>query len=192
LNHNRPSLKSADNIRKAISEIESWYAPEKNLTVREKSSVIKKQIIPQSQVITVKKKSSQKELDEKIHSIACSIVEHVHMHREVSLCNKLCLSLIGSRQEAMINWFVTYAACTYDLLKKQLIFSKEGKNQVEECQKKDFLDFKRQTAEKSFNLREGVAKLVTKAENRLKDKALHEIDEIDLAVLRALKQLIVQ
>lgn len=192
LNHHRPSLKNADNIRKAIAEIESWYAPEKNLPVREKSTVLKKQIIPRPQVVSVKKKTSLKELDERIHVIACSIVEHVQMHREVSLCNKLCLSLSGFRQKALIQWFVTYAACTYDPQKKQLRFSKEGKNQVEECKNKIFLEFKRQTAEKSFNLQEGIAKLVAKAENRLKDTALHEIDEIDLAMLRTLKQLIVQ
>ncbi|MHC1698976.1 MAG: hypothetical protein AB9919_13140 [Geobacteraceae bacterium] len=192
LNHNRPNLKDADNIRKAIAEIESWYTPEKNLTKQKKDRGLKTEIIARPPTLMAKKMISQKGLDERIHAIACSTVAHVQMHREVSLCNSLCLSLRGFRQEAMIQWFVTYAACSYDPQKKQLIFNKAGNNQVEACKKKTFLEFKRQTEEKSFHLRESVVKLVAKAENRLKEKTLHEIDEIEPAMLSALKKLISQ
>lgn len=190
LNHNRPSLKNVDNIKKAIAEIESWHTPIKNLPVPKKERPHKKEILATSPAGEVMKKISRKELDERIHSIACSTVAHLQMHGDVSLCNKLCLSLKGSRQEAMIEWYVTYAACAYNPQKKQLIFNKAGKNQVEECKKRTFLDFKRRPEEKEFNLREALTKLVVTSENRLKQRSLHAKDQIDPLMLSALKILL--
>lgn len=190
LNHDRPSLKNADNIKKAIAELESWHTPGMNLLLPKKDRSLKKEIRATNPSEMAKKNISQKELDKRIHAIACSTVAHMQIHRDVSLCNKLCLSLKGFRQEAMIDWFVTFAACTYDQQKKRLVFNKAGINQIEECKNKTFLEFKRQKEEKGFNLLDALVKLVVTAENRLKEKALYEKDEIDPAMLAALKKLV--
>jgi hypothetical protein len=78
LNYNRPSLKTADNIKKAIAEIEFWYSPEKAPTLK-KSGLPKKEISASTYAGLVKNINSKKGLDESIHTLACCIVEHVKM-----------------------------------------------------------------------------------------------------------------
>lgn len=185
-NHNRPHLKNIDNNKKVLAEIESRHDPVKTQESQKLNKLDRKQKVDTNLRKVVGKKISGKDLDKTIHIAACNAVAHVMKHREVGLCNKLCHTLSGVRQEAMIDWFVTYASCRYDSQKKELVFLKGGKNLIQECKNKTFLEFKRKPEEKDFNLCKSLVNLIKTAENHLQKKIVCNTDNKDPELLRDL------
>jgi len=161
INHYRPQLKNVDNYKKVLSATESSQAHGEKLATKPPATAkklikdIRKEIVGITPTHWIKinlKDLTGKELDKTVHAAACHAVSHLMVHGDVTLCNRICLTLKGVRQEAMINWFVTYASCSYDSKKKILVYLRGGINQVEKCKEKNFLEFKRKLYEKGSTI----------------------------------------
>jgi hypothetical protein len=135
INHDRPYLQYLDNIKRVIAELDAWHKPKKNLDNSKREGVAKLKSIS-SKAYRSSKVKYISGADVNVHNLACSILSHVHLYREVSLCNKLIKSLKGFRQKAMITWFCDFGEVTAlnPISKKlgtELFFRKNhGTNQI--------------------------------------------------------------
>lgn len=167
LNHNRPHLKSVDNIKREISEIESWHKSEKNIS----SSIhAKKKVVAAASNGTDRKKPVMT-MDKKIHLLACSILAHIEQHRatgiNADLANALVNSLpTGIRKNALLEWFCTHGALSYNVELKKLQFDKAQTTRQAAGEAKPFWEFKPETECKAFDLDKSIGDLVRRALKR--------------------------
>ena len=140
-----------------------------------------------------------KALDALIHLTACSILMHVHEHREVSLVNKLVQAMPkSSRRNALIEWFETFGEMQYDTKDKEFKFQKDSATRINEAEALPFWEFKPEPAYHAIDLKAALAKLVKQASDRQKeieekkqtDPDYSTPDKIDTDVLEAIKKLI--
>jgi hypothetical protein len=142
LNHNRPYLKCVDNIKREIAEIESWNKSEKDIVnaMHDRSVGLK---IEATTPYGDGRKKPIKEMDKKIHLLACSILDHVHIHRETSLIAKLLNAIAAStRKNALIEWFKAHGECEWNARNKCFDFMKNAETLQAEAEALPFWEFK--------------------------------------------------
>lgn len=104
-----------------------------------------------------------KALDTLIHDTACSILAHIHEHREVSLLNKLLTALPNSaRKNALRDWFNAYGECEYDQSTKAFTFLKNAETYQEEAEQTPFWEFKPEPAYTPFDADKALKDLIKK------------------------------
>lgn len=172
LNHNRPQLKCADNIKREIAEIESWHKPEKSILP---SILAKKKLVATTSYGNYRKKPIM-EMDKKIHQLACSILTHIEQHRTAGVNANLANALIAAvpsevRKNALLDWFCAHAALSRNEDLKKLCFDKTQSTKQAAGEAKPFWEFKPETEYKVLDLDKSIADLVRRV---LKRKA--EID----------------
>lgn len=139
-----------------------------------------------------------KALDESIHLTACSILAHVHQHREVSLMNKLITAMPKSaRKNAIIDWCTTFGEMAWDGKQKAVVFVKDSTTYQDKAEACPFWSFKPEPEYHAVDLDAAIAKLVKQAikrqeeieEKRKTDADYSTTDNIKPETLAALKAL---
>lgn len=141
---------------------------------------------------SIKKRASA--LDYDIHRAAVSIAQHVNIHHEVSLVNRLVDSLgKGHRANALRDWFCTFGKVAFDEEKQVFIAAPKDKplTDIEKAKLVPWYEFKKEAAFKPVNLAEELAKLVKRCETALatpdeEKRAAHKVTAADLLALREL------
>lgn len=140
-----------------------------------------------------------KALDNLIHLTACSILAHVHEHREVSLANKLLNALPKSgRKNALIAWFEAYGEMLFDGKDKEMKFCKDTTTEQDKAELDPFWKFVPEPAYHALDLNAAVAKLVKEAIKRneailaeqKKNPNYSTTDKIDADTLKGLQALV--
>jgi hypothetical protein len=197
-NHNRPYLKGVDNMKREIAEIDSWYRADRNGGVKSlgamKNQVIFKESMA-SEMYDTGKKRSVTAIDKKVHVLACSILAHVKLHHEVSLCNKLLGTLSDARKSALVDWFCEFgdiAPRDPNSLKLDIVIysRKQHVTNLLEAEAKPYWEFSPTIKAKPLILRNEIIKLISSFEEFLAKKIPNEEDNVDLELLARLKNLI--
>ncbi len=187
INHDRPCLKYIDGIKREISELDALYKSEQ--------LAVEKAVRPVNKLTVRNEKRPITALDRKIHLVACSILAHVELHREVSLCNKLVTSLKGARKTAAIEWFCATGGLT-NLNPKtnkrgsDLFFVKQHKIDRNEAEAKPFWEFLPGVKRRVFNFEEEIKRIITACDKCLVKPVPDPRDNIDLVLLGKLKVLV--
>lgn len=192
LNHNRPYLKYIDNIIHEIAEIDSWYKPATKAT----KSTYDIGICKKKTTITPcgdSRKRSIREIDKKVHLLACSIIAHIEKHRTTGVNADLANSLVNSlpagvRKNALRDWFCAFGAVSYNDETKKLRYDKEQSTRQLAAEAKPFWEFKPEADYKAFDFNKALADLLKRTQKHLDEK--NALDVLPTPeILQALKAL---
>lgn len=197
-NHNRPHLKGVDNMKREIAEIDSWYRSDKVGGVKSLGATQNQVMFKESVAVATYdtgKKRPVTAIDKKVHTLACSILAHVKLHHEVSLCNKLLGTLSSARKSALVDWFCEFGDIAArnpnsPKLDAVLYFRKEHETNLLEAETKPFWEFFPTIKAKPLILRNEIMKLISSFEEFLAKKIPNEEDNVNLELLVKLKNLV--
>lgn len=129
-------------------------------------------------------RTTGKKLDNMIQVAACSVIQHVAKHGDITLVNTLIEAMPnGSRVNALRDFIGTFGKVAYDEATKAFVFDKEKKTDLAGAQAIMWTEFKPEQAYVAFDLQALLASVLKKA-----DKALGEApQEVDLELLAALR-----
>jgi len=202
INHNRPYLKYVDNMMREIAEIDSWHKPENNFLNTAQDKGVSKKIVTTARCGDGRKRPIR-EIDRKVHLLACSIISHIEANRaagvNANLANALINSMpVGIRKNALIDWFCAFGAVSYDEEAKKLRYDKAQATRQLAGEAMPFWEFKPELEYKPFDFRKELANLINKAvkrqqeiaEAKVKDALYEAPDKIDPERLKALQALL--
>ena len=130
-------------------------------------------------------RSTGKKLDNMIQVAACSVIQHVGKHGDITLVNTLVEAMPnGSRVNALRDFIVTFSKAEYDEATKAFKFNKEKKTDLAGAQAIMWTEFKPEQPYVAFDLQKLLVSVIKKADAALKD-APQEVDLELLAKLRA-------
>ncbi len=130
-------------------------------------------------------RSTGKKLDNMIQVAACSVIQHVGKHGDITLVNTLVEAMPnGSRVNALRDFIGTFSKAEYDEATKAFKFNKEKKTDLAGAEAIMWTEFKPEQPYVAFDLQKLLASVLKKADAALKD-APQEVDLELLAKLRA-------
>ena len=133
-------------------------------------------------------RSTGKKLDNMIQIAACSVIQHVGKHGDITLVNTLVEAMPqGSRVNALRDFIGTFSKAEYDEATKAFKFNKEKKTDLVGAQAIMWTEFKPEQAYVAFDLQKLLASVLKKADAALKD-APQEVDLELLAKLRTVTE----
>ena len=133
-------------------------------------------------------RSTGKKLDNMIQIAACSVIQHVGKHGDITLVNTLVEAMPqGSRVNALRDFIGTFSKAEYDEATKAFKFNKEKKTDLVGAQAIMWTEFKPEQAYVAFDLQKLLASVLKKADAALKD-APQEVDLELLAKLRSVTE----
>lgn len=133
-------------------------------------------------------RSTGKKLDNMIQVAACSIVQHIGKHGDITLANTLVEAMPkGSRVNALRDFIGTFSKAEYDEATKAFKFNKEKKTDLVGAQAIMWTEFKPEQPYVAFDLQKLLASVLKKADAALKD-APQEVDMALLAKLRSVTE----
>jgi hypothetical protein len=105
-----------------------------------------------------------KKVDNRIHTLAFSIVKHVDQHKEVSLINKLMQSMpkTGIKTNALKAYFETVSRGAWDNDAKVFKFDKTKQSDLKRAEKQPWHEFKAETERKAFDFGGELSRLLNK------------------------------
>ena len=135
-------------------------------------------------------RATGKKLDTMIQVAACSVIQHVDKHGDVTLVNTLVEAMPkGSRVNALRDFLVTFAKVEYDEATKGFKFAKHKETDLIGAQNIMWTEFKPEQPYVAFDLQALIAGVLKKADTALKDdKHQNEVDFELLGKLRALTE----
>ena len=129
-------------------------------------------------------RATGKKLDSMIQVAACSVIQHVEKHGDITLVNTLIDAMPnGSRVNALRDFIATFGKVSYDDAAKAFTFDKAKKTDLAGAQAIMWTEFKPEQAYVAFDLSVLLASVLKKADKALSD-APHEVDLELLAALR--------
>lgn len=121
----------------------------------------------------------------RVHIAACSLLQHIDKHGDMSMVEPLLEALPGlTRKNALRDWFINYGKLQYDGDTKKIVYAKDRSTKLTAAWETPFWEFKPEAAYKPMDLVASVNKIIAEAEKRAK---LSKGDRIDPEVLAALK-----
>ena len=130
-----------------------------------------------------------KKLEQDMHLVACSILDHVDQHGDVTVLNAMIDDMPKSaRTNALREWFLEFGKVAYNEESKHFVYNKAGTTKLQSAMEQPFWEFKPEKAFVAFDLNAEITKLLKRVEKAAKD----ERNEIDVAQLAALKELAVK
>ena len=125
-----------------------------------------------------------KKLDNMIQVAACSVIQHVEKHGDITLVNTLIEAMPnGSRVNALRDFIATFSKAEYDEATKAFKFNKEKKTDLAGAQAIMWTEFKPEQPYVAFDLQALLSSLLKKADKALSDAP----QEVDLELLAALR-----
>ena len=123
---------------------------------------------------------------------ALAILTHVDTYGECSLANKLVSAINSSSQRnALKRWFMAFGKMSYSMKKKELVFKKDFKTDLDGARQVKFWNFEKEEKFTPFNLENAIQSLIARAEKAANDTEVpegkaHKVPMETLAKLKAL------
>ena len=133
-----------------------------------------------------------KKLDDMIQTAAVLAINHLELHGDPGMMNKLIAGMPkGSRVVALNDWFDRFARADYDEDNKTWSYNRHKVTLLEDGMKKHWTACKPEQPFHAFDLQAAFAKLLTSAERAGNEKdatkkAQHKIDPVLLAQLQTM------
>jgi hypothetical protein len=132
-------------------------------------------------------RSTGKKLDNMIQVAACSVIQHVEKHGDITLVNTLIDAMPnGSRVNALRDFIATFGKVAYDEATKAFTFDKAKKTDLAGAQAIMWTEFKPEQPYVAFDLSVLLASVLKKADKALSDAP----QEVDLELLAALRSVV--
>lgn len=132
-------------------------------------------------------RATGKKLDNMIQVAACSVIQHVEKHGDITLVNTLIDAMPnGSRVNALRDFIATFGKVSYDDAAKAFTFDKAKKTDLAGAQAIMWTEFKPEQAYVAFDLQALLASVLKKADKALSDAP----QEVDLELLAALRSVV--
>lgn len=130
-------------------------------------------------------------IDKRIATHLVEIAKHINGagNGDVSAANyffSLLTSTSGVRKDAIGNWLMAYAGCSWNTEKKQFGRKKDFTFELQNAVENPWYKFTKQAEFKPFDLEKALASLLKKAENALGDVEHEKQHKINKRVLQAL------
>lgn len=124
-----------------------------------------------------------KKLDQDIHIAACSCINHIELHGDVTLLNRLVAAMPkGSRVNALREFSEAFGKVVFNTESKEFDYSKKKVTLLEEAMATSWTEFKPEQAYQAMDFDAELAKVLKKAFSRVSsDKG----DKVDAKKLRA-------
>jgi hypothetical protein len=120
----------------------------------------------EAKINTIKKYG--KAYENMVHLAACSILDHVRQHGDVTLADRLIEALSGAvRKNALMEWFEAHGQLRYDLETKKFKFDKSSETKLAEAISCPFWEFKAESPYIPLDFNKSVTVLLTKVGKRL-------------------------
>jgi len=134
-------------------------------------------------------RTTGKKLDQMIQVAACSVIQHVDKHGDITLLNTLVDAMPkGSRVNALRDFLMTFGKVAYDEAEKAFKYDRNAKTDLAGAKAIMWTEFKPEQPYVAFDLSALIDSVLKKADNALKDAS--EAQNVDLELLakvRALK-----
>lgn len=129
-------------------------------------------------------------LDQMIQVAACSVINHIEEHGDITLLNTLIEAMPkGSRVNALRDFLNTFGKVSYDEATKAFAYDKKAKTDLVGAQGIMWTEFKPEQPYVPFDLKALINGLIKKADTAAKDdKHKEEIDFELLAGLRTMME----
>lgn len=126
-------------------------------------------------------------LDNMIQVAACSVINHVEKHGDITLVNTLLDAMPnGSRVNALRDFILTFGKVEYDEATKAMVYAKGKETDLEGAQNIMWSEFKPEAPYVAFDLNGLIQGILKKADKALKDDK--ECKNVDVNLLAALRQ----
>lgn len=130
-------------------------------------------------------KASGKKLDALIHQVAVSCINHVELHGDIRVCNRLIDSMPkSSRRLALIKWFEDYGKLSYTTETKNFAYDNNKETDLTTAQAVPFWEHTKEQNPMIFDLDKAINNLIKRAES-----AMNKEQEVDKAKYEALLKL---
>jgi hypothetical protein len=132
-------------------------------------------------------RATGKKLDNMIQVAACSVIQHIDKHGDITLLNSLVEAMPkGGRVNALRDFLGTFAKVRYDEAAKSFAFDRDKKTDLEGAQNIMWTEFAPEKPYVAFDLQALLASVLKKADTALSDdKHKSEVDCELLARLRS-------
>jgi len=106
---------------------------------------------------------------------ALAILTHVDAYSECSLANALVSAINSSSQRnALKRWFMAFGKMTYSMKKKELVFKKDFKTDLEGAARVKFWEYEKEEKFTPFILENAINSLLARAERAINDTEVPE------------------
>lgn len=113
-------------------------------------------------------KSRGKKLDNDIHVAACSCINHIELHGDVTLLNRLIEAMPkGSRVNALRDFVGSFAKVDYNEETKAFDYNKKKVTLLQEAMEISWVEFKPEQPYKPMDFTEEISKILRKAFDRV-------------------------
>jgi hypothetical protein len=131
-------------------------------------------------------RATGKKLDNMIQVAACSVINHIEQHGDITLLNTLVEAMPkGSRVNALRDFLGTFAKVTYDEATKSFAYDKAKKTDLEGAQNIMWTEFAPEKPYVAFDLQALLASVLKKADAALSDDGRK--GEVDCELLAKLR-----
>lgn len=129
-----------------------------------------------------------KKLDNDIWIAGCSCINHLELHGDVTLLNRLVAAMPkGSRVNALREWIESFAKVRYNTETKEFDYDKSKVNLLDDAMATSWVEFKPEPAYQAMDFDVELAKVIKKALSRVKSDKGDKIDSKKLeAVMSAI------
>lgn len=109
-------------------------------------------------------KNRAKGLNNLVHQVAVSTLNHADVHGDVTLANTLIAELPGSfRKNALIAWYENFGKFRYNTTAKELVYIADKVTNLQEAIQLPFWKYKTEAAYQPFNITYVLNKMLNKA-----------------------------
>lgn len=134
-------------------------------------------------------RATGKKLDNMIQVAACSVIQHIEKHGDITLLNSLVEAMPkGSRVNALRDFLGTFAKVTYDEATKSFAYDKTKKTDLEGAQNIMWTEFAPEKPYVAFDLQALLASVLKKADAALSDD--QRKGEVDCELLAKLRNVV--
>jgi hypothetical protein len=99
-----------------------------------------------------------------VHKVACSILQHVDQHHNVTLANRLLDALPdATRKNPLRDWFISFGRMTYDEENKVIAYNRDAVTLLDDAMAKPFWEFKPEQAYIPFDMHKAIQNVLKAA-----------------------------
>lgn len=127
-----------------------------------------------------------KKFEKDVHIAACSVLNHVELHGDITLANKLIEAVPTlARKNALRDWFIAFGKLGYDAKNKTMTYDKNKVTLQDDANDTPFWEFKPEAEYVPFDLTAAIQNVLKRAQ-----KAAEHGDKLDTEKLKALSALV--
>ena len=127
-----------------------------------------------------------KKFEKDVHIAACSVLNHVQLHGDITLANNLIKAVPTlARKNALRDWFMAFGKLSYDAKNKTMTYDKTKVTLQDEANETPFWEFKPEAEYVPFDLTAAIQNILNRAK-----KAAEHGDKLDETKLKALAALV--